>query len=101
MDLTTYGLYALEAAVMAAAGHVRMTVKRTHWAKADASDELAANHRLPSISDLMAELNDARKSHAYGDIEVPEGMDAEDIAVEVETYVEAVAELLVTDPPGE
>ena len=99
MDLSTYGLYALEAAVMAAAAHVGLEVKRTHWAKADASDELADKHSLPAVSDLMEQLNTARKSEAYGDIDTPEDLDAETVATQVEEYVEAVAKLLENDPP--
>jgi len=41
----------------------------------------------------MYKLNDARKSEAYGDIERPE-LDPEDIAIEIEEYVDAVERLI-------
>lgn len=42
LDLSASGLYALEAAVVAAAVHRGHQMKRTHWSKADAVRELAA-----------------------------------------------------------
>jgi len=38
----------------------------------------------------LRDLNDARKAAAYGDMERPE-LDAEDIASQIETFVDAVA----------
>jgi hypothetical protein len=42
---------------------------------------------------LLRSLNEARKAAAYGDVEAPD-LDAEYIAMEIEAYVEAVAELI-------
>lgn len=94
LDLAAYGLYALEAAVVAAAIHYNVTLKRTHSSKADASDELSSGHGLPKISDLMQDLNEVRKSEAYGDISAPPSLHPEDVASQVEEYVDAVANLL-------
>jgi hypothetical protein len=41
-------------------------------------------------------LNEARKAAAYGDTERPD-LDAEDIASEIEAYVEAVGSLVESD----
>jgi hypothetical protein len=37
----------------------------------------------------MVEMNAARKAAAYGDLELPE-LDPEDVAIEIEAYVDAV-----------
>jgi hypothetical protein len=41
----------------------------------------------------LRDLNEARKAAAYGDVEAPE-FDAEDLAGEIERYVQAVARLI-------
>jgi hypothetical protein len=94
LDLAAYGLYALEAAVVAAALHCNVTLKRTHTSKADAADELSNSHGLPEISDLMQDLNEVRKSEAYGDISARPTLDPEDVASQVEEYIDAVSNLL-------
>lgn len=94
LDLAAYGLYALEAATVAAALHVKYTLKKTHWSKADAAKYLAKNHGLPDVTTLMHDLNEVRKSEAYGDIASPPSLDPEDVARDVEEYVDAVAEFL-------
>ena len=66
---------------------------KTHPSKADAADELAAKHGLPVISDLLRDLNDARKAAAYGDVERPD-LDPEDVAAVIEKYVQAVERFL-------
>jgi hypothetical protein len=48
---------------------------------------------LPDIDQLLRDLNDARKSAAYGDIPAPD-LEAEYVASEIERYVDAVAALL-------
>lgn len=93
LDLSAYGLYALEAAVIAAAEHLKVPVKRTHVSKVQAARVLAKNHGLPDIGDLMQDLNEVRKSEAYGDITAPQNMDPEDVATNVELYVDAVTHL--------
>jgi hypothetical protein len=92
-DLALYGFYCLENAVGAAATHAGIGFKKTHPSKADAARQLAAQHRLPDVSRLLVQLNDARKSVAYGDVPQP-NLDAEDVATEVENYVDAVEDFL-------
>jgi hypothetical protein len=92
-DLSLYGFYCLEAAVEAAALYLRLGTSRKHWEKADIAVKLHKKHRLPDISKLLVDLNEARKAAAYGDTERPD-LDAEGIAADIEEYVEAVEELL-------
>jgi pyruvate-formate lyase len=92
-DLSLYGFYCLEAAVEAAALHCGLRTSKKHWEKVDVALQLHKKKGLPDITELLRELNDARKAAAYGDIELPE-LDAEDTASEIEEYVEAVAALL-------
>jgi len=92
-DLSLYGFYCLEAAVEAAALHVAMTTSKKHWEKADTARELHEKHGLPDVERLLRDLNDARKSAAYGDVPAPD-LDAEAVASEIERYVDAVAGLL-------
>lgn len=88
-DLSLYGFYCLEAAVMAAAAHAAIAVERNHWQKADVARQLHHDHGLPDIVDLLSDLNQARKGAAYGDVEIPK-LDPEDVAASIEGYVEAV-----------
>jgi HEPN domain-containing protein len=92
-DLALYGFYCLEAAVEAAGLHFGFRTSTKHWEKVDLALRLHRRKGLPDISDLLRELNDARKAAAYGDIELPE-LDPEDTAIKIEEYVEAVAKLL-------
>lgn len=92
-DLSLYGFYALEAAVDAACFHLGIAVAKTHPSRADTATRMATQHRLPDVSDLLRELNDARKSVAYGDIELPE-LDPEETAIEIETFIDAVGEMI-------
>jgi hypothetical protein len=93
-DLAMYSFYALENAVVAAADHFGVPWKPNHPSKVEAARFLANQHGLPEIADLLIELNTLRKSEAYGEISLSRTRSAEDIAIEVEQYVEAVAALL-------
>jgi len=97
LDLSAYGLYALEAAVVAAALHPKVGVERSHWSKVDAARELATNHGLPDVADLMRALNEVRKSEAYGDVSAPRNLDPEEVASSVDEYVDAVSALFDDD----
>jgi hypothetical protein len=92
-DLSLYGFYCLEAAVMAAAKHLGWSVRPSHRDKADAAERLSREKGLPDIHDLLWRLNAARKSAAYGDAPFPE-LDAEDVAIEIERYLDAIKELI-------
>src|SRR5712691_12472300 len=85
-DLSLYGFYCLENAVSAATTDAKIAWKKTHVAKAEAARELASKFGLPDVENLLRDLNDARKSEAYGDIAAPE-LDAEDVGAEIEAYV--------------
>lgn len=55
---------------------------------------LSSEHGLEDVSDLLRDLNEVRKSEAYGDIVTPPELDPADVAVEIEEYIESVAALL-------
>jgi hypothetical protein len=46
------------------------------------------------VSDLLRELNEMRKSEAYGEVTPPRSLDAERIAIDVENYIDGVVELI-------
>jgi len=86
----------LEAAVEAAALNVGLPTSKKHWEKADLAVQLHQNNGLPDVSQLLRDFNEGRKSAAYGDVEAPE-MDAEELASEIEEFVEEVAKLIGED----
>lgn len=92
-NLSLYRFYCLEAAVVAAASHAGIDVRRTHVDKAAAAERLTTDHDLPDISGLLSDLNSARKAAAYGDADLPD-LDAEDVVSAIEAYVAAVEELV-------
>ena len=92
LELSLFGFYALEAAVDAASLHYGLQVKKNHPARVAAARELHEQFGLPDIADLLRDLNETRKSEAYGEVAAP-GLDAEDVANEVELYIAAVAAL--------
>ena len=92
-DLSLYGFYCLEAAVEAAALTLGIgDASKQHWKKAEVADMLQRQHGLPDVRQLLHDLNDARKSAAYGDVPAPD-LDAETVAGQIERYVEAVVSL--------
>ena len=93
-DLSMYGLYALENAVVAAAEHLDVAWANVHWKKADLAAKLHLDHDLPDVSDLLRELNELRKSEAYDEVAPSRHYRAEDIAVQIESYIEAVAAIM-------
>ena len=97
-DLSFYGFYCLENAVTAAATHAKIAFKKTHAGKAEAARQLARRHGLPDVEDLLRDLNDARKSQAYGDVAAPE-LDAEEVVCQIENYAEAVEAFLRKEAP--
>ena len=96
-DLSLYGFYCLEAAVEAGALHVGLKTSKKHWEKTEVAADLHQQHGLPNVEQLLRDLNDARKSAAYGDIPAPD-LNAEDIASEIERYVDAVATFVGESP---
>ena len=93
-DLALYGFYSLEAAVDAARIHCGIAAARSHASRAESARRLSSEHGLEDVSDLLRDLNEARKSEAYGDIVTPPELEPEDVAVEIEEYIESVAALI-------
>lgn len=97
-DLAMYGLYCLEAAILAAATHLGWTSKKTHWDKAELAERLHKEQGLPDVTELLPLLNDGRKAMAYGDVDFDfSDLDAQDVATEIETFVDSVEALLEDD----
>ena len=94
-DLSLYGFYCLEAAVEAAAIHFKLGTSRKHWEKVEIASKLHEKKGLPDVTELLRDLNEARKAAAYGDNPLPE-LDAEDIASEIQEYVDAVEAVLTS-----
>ena len=93
-DLSHYGFHALENAIDAACAHFGLeSAGNSHWKRVERALELHRDHGLDDVSDLLRDLNETRKSESYGDVTAPP-LDAEDTAVSIEGYVEAVGKLL-------
>lgn len=92
-DLSLYGFYALEAAVEAASLHYGMKFQKAHWARVEAAETLHRQYSLPDVSALLRDLNETRKSEAYGDVQAPE-LDAEAVASEIESFIDSVGQIL-------
>jgi hypothetical protein len=88
-----YGFYALEAAVEAASLHLGTPLKKTHGSRVNAAAELHRRHGLPDVSGLLRDLNETRKSMAYGEV-AGVVLDAEDVASDIENYIALVGGLL-------
>lgn len=93
-DLSFYGLYCLEACVVAAALHLSRARPRSHRAKVDMAELLHADHGLPDVGGLLVDLNEVRKQEAYGDVDALEELDPEDTAAVIEEYADSVGRLL-------
>ena len=93
-DLALYGFHALENAEDAACLHYGIDTRRTHVSRTEAAERLSSEHGLEDVSELLRDLNEARKSEAYGDVTPPE-LDPEVVAVAIEEYIASVAEKIV------
>jgi hypothetical protein len=71
-------------------GSVLLGAKR--WVKV--SRALHSDHGLPDVSSLLVELNELRKSEAYGEVQPSRSMTAEEIVIAVVEYIEAVGQLV-------
>ena len=94
LELSTFGFYCLEAAVVAAALQLKRTRPSNHQDKVREAMCLTNEHDLPDIANLLVDLNTMRKHEAYGDIDPPDSLDPEDVASEIEAYVEQVRKLV-------
>lgn len=93
-DLSIYGLYALENAIQSAAEHLTLKWQPTHASQVQLATDLAAQHGLPDVTVLLKDLNSMRLYSAYGDRRYSNQLSAEDIAMQVEVFVDAVRNLV-------
>ena len=73
----------------AASLSIGIELSTRHWKKVEAAARLHTEHGLTDVQQLLVDLNVGRKAAAYGDVEEPE-LEAEEIAVAVEAFVEEV-----------
>lgn len=95
-EAVTWAFYAYENAVIAAAETIGLSWEKNHYSKRHVAKEL---HRQGAVSrDLsskLLELNDLRKDVAYGEPGPDlEEVDLEDLATELEGFVDEVAALI-------
>ena len=91
-EVFVWSFYALENAVVAAALHMGAEFVKSHWSKATAARKLSQRHKLADVSDLLSDLNEARKGTAYGDVDEPE-ISPEDVLADVGNYIDEVEAL--------
>lgn len=92
-------MYAVEAAIRAAALQLSHDLKKTHWDKAEYAKRLTTEYKLPDVSELVADLNRGRKAVGYGDDEIPDELgDAEVIAIRIEEFIDAVEAFIESCP---
>ena len=92
-EVFIWGFYALENAVVAAAIQAGAPFAKNHRSKATAARGVANKCNLPDVSNLLGDLNEARKGSAYGDVDAPE-IDPKEVLAQVGRYVKEVEELL-------
>ncbi len=92
-DLSLYGFYSLEAAVDAAALHLKQPITAVHAQRVAVAKTLHTKWGLPDVAELLRDLNEVRKSEAYGDVAAPK-LDAESVAGAIEEFVDAVSALV-------
>jgi len=92
-DLAIYGFYCLEQAVMAAATESGLRGRKQHRDKVQLANTLHKKNGLPDIAKLLTHLHRAQKYASYGDVKPPP-LDPQDLASEIEEYVEAVTEFV-------
>ena len=93
-DLSHYGFHALENAVDAACLHFGLdSAGNLHSNRVERARQLHRDYGLDDVSDLLRDLNETRKSEAYGDVIAP-SLDAEETAASIEGYVDAVETIL-------
>jgi hypothetical protein len=91
-EVFVWSFYALENAVVAAALHTGAEFMKNHWSKAKVARKLSQQHQLADVSDLLADLNEARKGTAYGDVDDP-NISPEDVLADVGNYIGEVETL--------
>ena len=96
LDLSSYGFYCLEACIVAAALHLNRPRPGSHPGKVRKAQHLTAELGFPEVEALLVDLNNMRKHQVYGDNIPPDGLDSQDVASEIEGYVEEVRKLLAS-----
>ncbi len=93
VEAVTWAFYSYENAVVAAAEKAGIAWQKTHPSKIQAAGELRLQGILSiDVGDKLQELNELRKDVAYGEPGPDlEEVDVEDLASELEAFVEEVA----------
>ena len=94
----TWAFYAYENCVVAAAEALGIAWRKLHYNKVAIARQLYENGQVRrDIGDELERLNELRKDVQYGDpgLELLE-VDLEDLVIELETFVEEIAALLVS-----
>lgn len=94
-EVVTWTFYALENAVIATAIKLKIPWEKTHASKVYVAKQLYSKGFVSiDISDLLKELNSARKDVAYGEPGSSlASIDLEDLLIEAETFIEQVEQL--------
>ena len=92
-NVFVWSFWGLENAVKAAASHAGVNVIKQHWSTGQAARKLAKAHGLSDVSDLLSDLNDGRKSTAYGDTDEPD-REPKEILAGFREFIEEVAGFL-------
>ena len=92
----TWAFYAYENAVVAAAEITGLTWEKNHYSKSRVAKELHSQGAVSrDLSSKLLELNDLRKDIAYGESGPDlEEVDLEDLATELEGFVDEVGALI-------
>lgn len=80
--------------MVSAADYLGIPWERTHPSKVSVARALASQHGLPDVGGLLIDLNSLRKSEAYGEMSPSRSRSAEDITIEIERFIDAVAALV-------
>lgn len=92
-EVFVWSFYALENAVVAASICAGTEFGKNHWSKQVAARKLWQKQQLTDVSDLLSDLNEARKGTAYGDVDEPE-IEPEDVIEQVGKYIKEVERFL-------
>jgi hypothetical protein len=93
LDIALFAFYALEAAVDSAAIHNGIPTTKSHPSRVAAAARLRDEFGLPDVETLLKDLNDIRKSEAYGE-EVSAARETQDVIDALDEFVTAVERLI-------
>ena len=94
-EVVTWAFYAIENAAIAAAIKLKIPWEKTHASKVHVAEQLHSKGLVSKdVSDLLKELNSARKDVAYGEPGSSlTSIDLEDLLTEAETFIEQVEQV--------